>query len=72
MMNLNRNSDATFRVFQQSDGTYAVEITIPDAYPTTVTNFATEAAAEDWLAGYKQQVEAIPARGARSWRNRTK
>jgi hypothetical protein len=39
-----------------SGGTFGVQITIPDSYPTTVSSFATEAVAEDWITCNRQRV----------------
>jgi hypothetical protein len=35
-----------------------VEVAIPDTYPTTVSSFATEAAAEAWIAQDKSRVQS--------------
>jgi hypothetical protein len=62
--------DATFRVFEKPDQTYAVEITIAGTEPTSVTGFATETAAADWVVGYQRQKAAAAAGGRRSWARR--
>jgi hypothetical protein len=63
--------DPTFRVFSKSDSTYGVEISIEGTEPTSVTPFATEEAANNWIAGYQKQLAAPPApRGRRSWAGR--
>ena len=40
------------------DGNFGVEVKIPERYPTTVSSFETEAAAEAWIARAKERVEA--------------
>jgi hypothetical protein len=47
---------ATYRVVHLNNRTFAVEVTIPDTHPTTVTSFQTVAAAEAWIAAHKQRV----------------
>jgi hypothetical protein len=49
-------AEATYRVIPLSGGTFGVEVKIPDSYPTTVSSFETEAAAEAWIARNKQRV----------------
>ena len=58
----NPPSEATFRVVQQKDLAYGVEVTIPGTLLTTVTGFATEAA-EAWVVSYKEKMKAKPAKG---------
>jgi hypothetical protein len=60
--------DAVFRVYARDDGTFGVEVIIDEMQPTTVTGFATEAAAEAWIEGYKQRKKEIAdsPRGRRS------
>jgi hypothetical protein len=50
------HSGAGYRIVEQSDMTYSVEVTIPGSFPTIVTGFATEAAAVDWAARHKDGV----------------
>jgi hypothetical protein len=49
-------AEAVYRVVSLADGGYGVEVTIPDSFPTTVSRFDTEAAAEVWIARNKQRV----------------
>ena len=58
----------TFRIFQQDDKSYGIEITIPDSCPTTVKSFADEAAAEAWIANY--QVRLSEKSTKKTWRRR--
>jgi hypothetical protein len=39
-------------------GGFGVKVSIPDANPTTVSRFETEAAAEVWIASHKSRVQA--------------
>jgi hypothetical protein len=50
------HSDATYRVLEQGDMTFGVEVKIPDTHPTTVTSFASKADAERWIASHKEGV----------------
>ena len=52
------HAEATYRVIPLKDGTFGVEVSIPDTYPTTVSNFATAAQAEAWIAQHKTRVQA--------------
>jgi hypothetical protein len=55
-MRTHPHAEATYRVVPLSGGVFGVEITIPDSYPTTVSNFDTEAAAEEWITQHQQRV----------------
>ena len=50
------HSGASYRILRQKDATFGVEVTIPDAYPTTVMSFVDEAEAERWNARHKEVV----------------
>ncbi len=41
-----------------ADGAFGVEIVIPDSYPTKVSRFATEEAAEAWIAQNRKRVQS--------------
>ena len=56
------HAEATYRVIPLKDGTFGVEVVIPETYPTTVSPFATEAEAEAWIARHKRNVEADASR----------
>ena len=45
--------DATYRIFEKGSG-FAIEVTIPDMQPITVTPFASRAAANQWIARHKE------------------
>jgi hypothetical protein len=51
------HSGAAYRIVEQPDQSFGVEVTIPGTHPTTVTGFATEAAAAEWAAKHKEGVE---------------
>jgi hypothetical protein len=65
--------DAALRVYARDDGTFGVEVVIDEMQPTSVTGFATRAAAEAWIDGYKQRKKEIAEspRGRRSRPMRT-
>ncbi len=52
------HADAAYRVIRLGDGAFGVEVTIPATNPTTVSAFASEAAAEDWIARHRHQVQS--------------
>jgi hypothetical protein len=47
---------ATYRLVRQRDGSFGVKVSILGNHPTVVTGFATELAAEAWMAKHKQEV----------------
>jgi len=51
-------TDTTYRVFQQLDGSFAVELTQPGRLAQLAIGFATEAAASDWVAQDKRLRDA--------------
>ena len=57
-MRTHPHAEATYRVVPLAGGTFGVEVVIPDTYPTTVSSFATEAAAEAWIARDKRRVQS--------------
>ena len=52
------HADATYRVIPFKDGAFAVEVSIPETYPATVSPFATEADAEAWIAEHRRRVRS--------------
>lgn len=52
------HAEATYRVVPIEEGTFAVEVSIPETYPTKVSPFATEADAEVWIAEHQRRVQA--------------
>jgi hypothetical protein len=63
------HAEAAYRVVVLKDGGFGVEVRIPDTFPTTVSNFATEAEAEAWIAEHKGRVKADA--GAQRWFRRS-
>jgi hypothetical protein len=52
------HAEATYRVIPFNDGSFGVELSIPENYPTTVSKFATEVDAEAWIAEHQRRVQA--------------
>jgi hypothetical protein len=67
MDSIHPHDGATYRIVQQADMSFGVEVSIPGTHPTTVTGFATEADARAWAAKHKEGV----ARGDPLQRRRT-
>ena len=53
------HAEATYQVIPLPYGSFGVEVTIPETYPTKVSGFATKAAAERWILEHKQQAASI-------------
>jgi hypothetical protein len=52
------HAEATYRVIPFENGSFGVEVSIPDSHPTRVSMFKTEADAEAWIAEHRRQVES--------------
>ena len=52
------HAEATYRVIPFENGSFGVEVSIPDSHPTRVSMFKTEAEAEAWIAEHRRQVES--------------
>jgi hypothetical protein len=52
------HAEATYAVVALEDGSFGVEVRIPDTYPTRVSNFANQTEAEAWIAQHKVRVQA--------------
>ncbi len=52
------HAEATYRVIPLDDGSFGIEVRIPENYPTTVSKFATETEAEAWIAEHQHRVES--------------
>lgn len=57
-MKTHPHAEATYRVIPFKDDSFAVEVHVPDTQPTTVSAFATESAAEAWIADHQRRVQA--------------
>ena len=66
----NRNCEAAFRIFRRDDESFAIEVEIPEAPPTTVSSFDTEQAAELWIDAFRKRVEESQTRRPTYFRNR--
>jgi len=51
------HAEAIYRVIPDTGGAFAVEVSIPESYPTKVSPFSTEADAEAWIAEHRRRVE---------------
>jgi hypothetical protein len=58
MQKTHPHAEASYRVIPFDDGSFGIEITIPDSYPTTVSKFKTEADAEAWIAEHQRRVQS--------------
>ena len=52
------HAEATYRVIPFENGSFGVEVSIPDSHPTRVSMFKTAADAEAWIAEHRRQVES--------------
>jgi hypothetical protein len=50
------HAEASYKVIALDDGTFGVEVSIPDSQPTTVTSFASEQDAEAWIGSHQRRV----------------
>ena len=56
MPKIHPHAEATYRVIALGNGSFGVEVTIPDSHPTTVTMFKSETDAEAWIAEHRRRV----------------
>ena len=52
------HAEASYKVIAFEDGTFGVEVSIPDSSPTIVTPFASEEAAGAWIAAHRRRVRS--------------
>lgn len=52
------HAEATYRIIPFNDDMFAVEVLVPDTQPATVSAFATESAAEAWIADHQRRVQS--------------
>ena len=64
MPRIHPHAEATYRILRCDEGSFEVEVTIPESYPTTVRPFATEGDAEAWIANHRNRVLAQASDGA--------
>ena len=58
MPKIHPHAEATYRVIPFDNGSFGVEVSIPDSNPTRVSMFKTEADAEAWIAEHRRRVES--------------
>jgi hypothetical protein len=51
-------AEAVYEVVSLGADGFGVKVSVPDANPTMVSRFPTEAAAEAWVASHKTRVQA--------------
>jgi predicted metal-dependent hydrolase len=52
------HAEASYRVIAFDNGSFGVEVSIPDSHPTTVSVFKTEADAEAWITEHRRRVQS--------------
>jgi len=52
------HAEAIYSVVPLANGTFSVQVVIPESYPTTVSPFATEADAEAWIGEHQRRVQS--------------
>jgi hypothetical protein len=52
------HAEASYKVVAFEDGTFGVEVSIPDSSPTIVTKFASEQDAEAWITAHRHRVQS--------------
>jgi len=68
MLMTHPHAEATYRVLELDDGTFGVEVNIPDTNPTMVTKFESKEAAEAWIEGHRKRVQSQAELGRRGFR----
>jgi hypothetical protein len=58
MQKTHPHAEASYRVIPLENGSFGVEVSIPDTNPTTVSMFKTEADAEAWIAEHQRRVQS--------------
>ena len=57
MPKMHPHAEATYRVLARDDGSFDIEVTIPDTHPTRISPFKTERDAEAWIAEHQRRVQ---------------
>ena len=52
------HAEASYRVIAFDNGSFGVEVSIPDSHPTTVSTFKTAADAEAWIIEHQRRVQS--------------
>jgi len=63
------HAEATYRVIPYDDKSFAVQVIVPDTQPATVSPFATESDAEEWIADHRRRVQTQAQTGR--WHRRS-
>lgn len=58
MPRIHPHAEATYRVIPFDDGSFGIEVSIPDSHPTRVSKFNTEADAEAWIVEHQRRVQS--------------
>ena len=58
MPRMHPHAEASYKVVPFEDGSFGVEVRIPESHPTTVTTFASKEAAENWIADHRNRVQS--------------
>jgi len=61
------HADATYRLIQGDEGSFAVEVAIPGSAPTKVSGFDSEAKAEAWIERHKANVATGSIKQRSNW-----
>ena len=57
------HAEASYRVIPLDNGSFGVEVSIPDSHPTRVSTFKTNADAEAWITEHRRRVDAQTGSG---------
>ena len=52
------HAEASYKVIALDDGSFGVEVSIPDSQPTLVTSFVSEEAAQAWIGSHQGRVRS--------------
>lgn len=69
MLKTHPHIEATYEVVPLDGGLFGVKVSVPESSPTTVSSFATEDAAEAWIATHKARVQ-VETQSGRFFRSR--
>jgi hypothetical protein len=58
MLKTHPHAEATYRVISFDNGSFGVEVSIPDRYPTKVSMFKTKADANAWISEHRRRVQS--------------
>jgi predicted metal-dependent hydrolase len=68
MLRTHPHAEATYRIIAFDNGSFGVEVSIPDSHPTRVTTFKTEADAEAWITEHQRRVQSQKTQSNRRFR----